>query len=235
MALLPKIKRTFWFDERVFDLPPDQKLVLLWLITNGETDACGALTLNTRQFTQDTKLPVESLEETILSLQAPPSPLERLGKIVWLRNFLKHQLEPGQRGPKSNFHHSIARCIAKLPKHLRQIAVAEYPEFGPAVLALAPPAEESLEVPPSPSEREKSLQVPPRDRNSTAQHSTALPSSGESEGGEPVAEDPEWLSMPLPVLQERATALAQGGDGPAKKIARAMMAVLKRRKNRRAA
>jgi hypothetical protein len=126
----PKIHSTFWSDEDVENLDSECKLVLLWLITNPNTNLLGICQPSSRRFQLDTALPVEALQRAYKAL---PKALSVVGGSVFIRNYIRYQFGVGTKLTKNNIFRSIQSAYESTKdESLRGLVLGEYPEFQAA-------------------------------------------------------------------------------------------------------
>jgi hypothetical protein len=180
----PKILSRIWKDDGFWQLDAAGKVAFFWLLTNGETNNCGHLVFSTRQFESDTGLKAEGVVNLV-------KPLARAfvfdGQHIWVRNFMRHQWSPGERGPQSKMFKGLVNAIASMPETLRKEALREYPEFYAAVCGITSPLQAPCLHSPPPSNGVSPLQGPYKaPEQSRAEQSRAESSSeggvGETDG-----------------------------------------------------
>src|SRR5687768_9269287 len=91
MAKQRVVNTYFWSDDFILDLKPDEKLLFLYVLTNPQTDLCGAYQIAMRKIVFETGL----TEKRILDILGK---FARAEKIIYedgwmiVRNFTKHQV-----------------------------------------------------------------------------------------------------------------------------------------------
>ena len=121
-----KISSEFWGD--LGELPPDLKLCALWLMTTSRRKVCGYVETSERMFLFETGLPSEALGRTI---EALPNTFRRVGKGVWIRNFIRRQIGAGKALAQNNWTKSLCREIETIGLDALRLMVAEeYPEIA---------------------------------------------------------------------------------------------------------
>lgn len=123
-----KLKSSFWSDSRIEELPSEQKLALLWLITNSGRDICGFVRVTPRRFLFETGLDYHHLET---ACQALPTSFEALGKgLFFIVHFLRHQFgKGGTLKPGNLVLVSVVRHAESLPEALAKAFFHHYPEL----------------------------------------------------------------------------------------------------------
>jgi hypothetical protein len=157
-----KINSSFWADAGVENLPPQQKLALLWLMTNSSRDLLGFVSVTARRFIFETGLdslhPLQGACEALprsfqviptptrppsihlrSPLQAPSIPLaspfeDPHGVTIFITNFLRHQFGAGGNISLQNkVIVSAIKRAATLPTPPQQLFVEAYPELREAI------------------------------------------------------------------------------------------------------
>jgi len=206
----PKIHSRIWKDEDFWQLDAADKVAFLWLLTNGETNNCGHLVFSPRQFTSDTGLDPKG----VLNLaKALPRAFVREGNHLWLRNFMRHQWSPGERGLNSKMFKGLINAIASMPETLRMECLREYPEFYAGVMAILAPAKPLASPLQAPSYPPSPLQGPYKaPEQSRAEQSRAESSS--LEGGPGETAPAVTLPPGFPATLDDAQAHAAGAGVP---------------------
>lgn len=122
------IKSSFWSDSRIEELPADQKLALLWLLTNPSRDLCGFTRVSARRFQFETGLAITVLGEACKALPSsfhPPSE-----GVYFAVHFLRHQFgKGGALNLRNKVIVAAARHADALPIPLRSSFFEAYPEL----------------------------------------------------------------------------------------------------------
>lgn len=124
------IKSSFWTDDRIELLPPEQKLSLLWLITNQGRDIAGFVTKTSpRRFELDTGIKIEDLER---ACQALPESFQALPDgSFFCTNFVRHNY--GRHGKISNGNKiiiAVLRHVEALTSEQQALFFRAYPELA---------------------------------------------------------------------------------------------------------
>ncbi|WAC18807.1 hypothetical protein OVA24_16375 [Luteolibacter sp. SL250] len=123
------IKSSFWADSHIENMPPDQKLALVWLMTNAGRDGCGFTAITPRRFTFDTGLPVTVLEEACAATCG--SILVLPGNVYFVRAFIRHQFCRGDSlSLKNNVLRAVVKQARRLPAAQQEAFFTEYPELA---------------------------------------------------------------------------------------------------------
>jgi len=56
------VKKEFWGDPEIEDLSPEEKLSILWLMTNPRRDLCGFTEISEKRFEFETGVKIENIE-----------------------------------------------------------------------------------------------------------------------------------------------------------------------------
>lgn len=90
MAEYSYIKASFWTDPDNEDLTPGEKLVFLYIITNGKRTQSGIYEVSDRRISFDTSLPEEEIP--LIKKKLSESGMIKYDEnLIWVVNFLKHQ------------------------------------------------------------------------------------------------------------------------------------------------
>lgn len=107
-----KIEETFWTDPKVSNLPPYEKLLFIYLITNSHVHYSGLYQISRATIQDETSLTPDALNKSLTSLI--DNRLIRYDndkKIVWVINMAKHQV---QQGNKTNLIIGFAKQFNRL-------------------------------------------------------------------------------------------------------------------------
>ncbi len=148
-----KITERFWEDEDIAALQTDEKLAVVWLITNAGVNILGLTEVSPRKFSFDTGMPIETLWR---ATQALPRACVRDGHSVLLLNFIRHQIGEGESlVDNTNMFKSVRRAFQGLNRdNFRAALLAKYPQLS---LPLPTPCKPSVALA-SPSSTPKPLQ-----------------------------------------------------------------------------
>jgi len=84
-----QVKSIFWSDDRVGALSPEEKLAILWLMTNSRLDLCGFCRPEKRWFEFETGIPFEALGRACKGFTNSIHTLE--DGTIFIRNYVRHQ------------------------------------------------------------------------------------------------------------------------------------------------
>jgi hypothetical protein len=126
MVMSPKIHPTFWSDPNIEPLNAEQRLAMLWIMTNPQINVCGFFSVSRRRFSFETGLSESALEST---LKALPRALKAFNDgTIYVRNFIRHQLGDGEQLAKNNIFKSILTVFKGIKNaELRDMIAADYP------------------------------------------------------------------------------------------------------------
>jgi hypothetical protein len=118
-----RLECTTWDDPWFSELPPEAKLLFLYLITNRRTTACGAFEITLRAIAFETGLP--NVETTLAMLG------ERVvwwpqHQVVFIRNFYRWQSDNTNKG---NFRIGAKRALAEFTPDVIATVTHVYPEL----------------------------------------------------------------------------------------------------------
>ena len=162
-----KISSEFWDDELIEDMPPEQKLCALWLLTNHRRTLCGYVEISEKMFVYQTGLAVDVLNSTIKALakglprgcQGVGKPLVKVGKGYLWRNFIRKQFGGGNSLVRNNMSKQICREVDALGgEDLRRAVGKEYPELRAILCADSSSKSEALTKPLPRAREEKSIE-----------------------------------------------------------------------------
>jgi hypothetical protein len=123
----PFIDPAFWSDPDIEKQPAGVKLSALWLITNSQTSLLGVCGASVSRYTFETGLPSQALTRT---LQALAKSLTKIGDVIFIRNYVRHQFGAGEQLQKNNFFKPLSSLFVSIKDDkLRAEILKEYPEF----------------------------------------------------------------------------------------------------------
>lgn len=147
-----RLECTTWDDPWFSELPPESKLLFLYLITNRRTTACGVFEVTLRAIAFET------------GITDPLVVLASLGdRVIWwpehqvifVRNFYRWQSDATNRG---NFQIGAMRALSEFPEDVQATVGDVYPELAPRELTPSPTHKDPIPIP------------SPRDSNETPRH-----------------------------------------------------------------
>ena len=150
------IEPKFWSDPDLENLGGDEKLALLWLITNSQTDLCGFCEVGKRRFEFETGKPLEALQR---ACDGGGKGFEKVDKnTYWIRNYVAYQMGRGDRLIRNNMGRSVVKHLSALSEEKRDLFLSEYPEIE-AILSDGRHSQQALSKPsegvPKGKEKEK--------------------------------------------------------------------------------
>lgn len=136
------IKPSFWSDPDIEGQPPNNKLVMLWLITNQQTSIIGVCSASPARFEFETKLPSSELDKAIKGLGRS---LKVFGDKVFVVNFIRHQWGDGDKLKANNVFRGLCAAVLALKcKDLRNAILTEYPLIRQALPKPSPSPSQAL-------------------------------------------------------------------------------------------
>lgn len=127
----PMVDQSFWSDPDIEGQKAGVKLAALWLITNSQTSLLGLCGASDQRFKFETGLPSEALESAIKAL---PRSFIRIGGVVFLRNYVRHQFGTGDKLTRNNFFVALKSLFLSIKDaDLQAEVLKEYPEFTEAL------------------------------------------------------------------------------------------------------
>lgn len=128
----PLLDQAFWSDPDIEQSPSEVKLAALWLITNPQTNLIGVCGASSGRFTFETGLNSEALERALKGL---PRAFVRVGSVVFVKNYIRHQFGSGDKLKRNNFFVALKSLFLGIKdERLRMLFVTEYPEFKEALM-----------------------------------------------------------------------------------------------------
>lgn len=127
----PFIDQAFWSDPDIEGAKAGVKLTALWLITNSQTNLLGVCGASESRFRFETGLDDKALTST---LEALPRAFVRVGGVIFVRNYVRHQFGSGDKLKRNNFFVALKSLFLGIKDdRLRDLIVTEYPEFKEAL------------------------------------------------------------------------------------------------------
>lgn len=127
----PMIDQAFWSDPDIEGAKPGVKLTALWLITNSQTNLLGICGASEGRFIFETGLDAKALPST---LEALPRAFVKVGQLIFIRNYIRHQFGSGEKLKRNNFFVALKSLFLSIKdEELRLIVLQEYPEFNEAL------------------------------------------------------------------------------------------------------
>jgi hypothetical protein len=119
------IETAMWDDPWFAELPPNAKLLFVYLITNRRATACGVFEIQRRALVFETGLSGDAVKEAIDALAAK---VTWWGdhQVIWVHNFYRRQR--ANTGP--SFTVSAINALANYPSDVQTAVLAEYPELS---------------------------------------------------------------------------------------------------------
>jgi hypothetical protein len=143
-----KISPSFWTDPDIEVLTPEQKLAVLWILTNPQMNLCGFCQVSLKRFHFETGLTEDVLATTIGKLARSFKHFEEKN-IIYSRNYIRYQLGSGSKLMKNNIFVSLLstfRSAAVFPP-LAEAILSDYPEINKGLQEGLERASLSLQTP----------------------------------------------------------------------------------------
>jgi hypothetical protein len=138
----PVIDPAFWSDPDIEAAKTGVKLCALWLITNSQTSMLGVCGVSEARFAFETGLPADALTSTLKALHKS---FVRVGNVVFVKNFIRHQFGAGEKLTRNNRFRPLKSLFASVKDpELRKVILAEYPEFKEGLAKGLPRASQAL-------------------------------------------------------------------------------------------
>jgi hypothetical protein len=126
-----KIKASFWDDEAVGRLAEEGDhpalVSLLWLMT-ASVNSAGWTEISARKFHFQTGCNPLALAK---ACQALGDSVVALGKGIWLRHYIRHQLGTGPSMAANNMAAGVVRALRDTPPEIVKEVLHQYPELKP--------------------------------------------------------------------------------------------------------
>lgn len=123
----PLIDQAFWSDQEIERASSTVKLAALWLITNSQTNLIGVCGASEARFVFETGLKPEALQR---ALEALPKSFVKVGDVIFVRNYIRHQFGAGDKLVRNNFFTSLSSLfLAVKNPELKALILEQYPEF----------------------------------------------------------------------------------------------------------
>jgi hypothetical protein len=156
------IETAMWDDPWFAELPPNAKLLFIYLITNRRATACGVFEIQRRALVFETGLSGDAVKEALAALTDKVTWWAE-HQIIWVHNFYRRQR--ANTGP--SFTVSARQSLAMFPVTVQETVILAYPELHPG----------TIDPPPGPP-KGKTTQSPPK------AHPSARVAAGYPEGGD---------------------------------------------------
>lgn len=127
----PLIDQAFWSDPDIEGSKAGVKLAALWLITNSQTNLIGICGASMGRFEFETGLKSEALTS---ALEALPRAFVKVGSVIFVRNYIRHQFGSGDKLKRNNFFVALKSLFLSIKDEaLKSLVLQEYPEFEEAL------------------------------------------------------------------------------------------------------
>lgn len=118
-----------WSDPAFEELPPEGKLIFLWLLTNPTRDNAGVTRVGLKRLSFETGIPLADLDG-YLGLAMRAGKFEKHGDRVLSVNWIKRQIGTGESFVRNNIIKQISKLMESYPDSLKQSLLAHYPDLN---------------------------------------------------------------------------------------------------------
>ena len=125
-----KISGDFW--TKTIELEADEKLALLWFLTNERMHLCGFCEVSEKLFSVFTGSKFEALQRAMEGLRKGFVAISGGGNGWWSREYIAEQFGRGKKLAANNMARSLVRDLRACPVEVQKLVLAEYPEVIPA-------------------------------------------------------------------------------------------------------
>ena len=125
-----KISGDFW--TKTIELEADEKLALLWFLTNERMHLCGFCEVSEKLFSVFTGSKFEALQRAMGGLRKGFVAISGGGNGWWAREYIAEQFGRGKKLAANNMARSLVRDLLACPVEVQKLVLAEYPELIPA-------------------------------------------------------------------------------------------------------
>lgn len=127
MSLTTKVYSSFWSDEDTGSLSAEQKLAVLWILTNRDTNNLGYVKVTPKQFIFDTGLPFDALKSALEALTRTfVTHLDDTRLEVLALGYIRFQFSDAVTNPKNNIHTHLCRMLLTAPSWVQQALLSRY-------------------------------------------------------------------------------------------------------------
>lgn len=124
-----KISGDFW--TKTIELEADEKLALLWFLTNERMHLCGFCEVSEKLFSVFTGSKFEALQRAMGGLRKGFVAISGGGNGWWSREYIGEQFGRGKKLAANNMARSLVRDLLACPVEVQKLVLAEYPELIP--------------------------------------------------------------------------------------------------------
>ena len=125
--LSTKILSSFWSDAEIGELSPPQKLALLWILTNRDTNNLGLAKVSKRQFEFDTGVSMEELESALKLLPRTfPHQQSEHGLQVLAVNYIERQFGDVANVPSNHVYKHLCRILSQSEEWPQRLLLSRY-------------------------------------------------------------------------------------------------------------
>ena len=118
-----------WCDPAFEELPPEGKLIFLWLLTNPTRDNAGVTRVGLKRLSFETGIALADLEGYLESAMRAGK-FEKHGDRVLSVNWIKRQIGTGESFVRNNIIKQISKLMESYPDSLKQSLLSYYPDLN---------------------------------------------------------------------------------------------------------
>lgn len=118
-----------WSDPAFEELPPEGKLIFLWLLTNPTRDNAGVTRVGLKRLSFETGIALADLDG-YLELAMRAGKFEKHGDRVLSVNWIKRQIGTGESFVRNNIIKQISKLMESYPDSLKQSLLSHYPDLN---------------------------------------------------------------------------------------------------------
>lgn len=192
-----KISGDFW--TKTIELEAEEKLALLWFLTNDRMHLCGYCEVSAKVFSVFTGSKFEALQRAMEGLHKGFVAISGGGNGWWAREYIAEQFGRGKKLAANNMARSLVRDLLACPVEVQRLVLAEYPELIPAFEREGGASPDKGLATPCQGEREGERE---REREGEGEREGEVRGVGEGAGELPLAG--------LPLAAEAAAPVAEG-------------------------
>lgn len=118
-----------WSDPAFEELPPEGKLIFLWLLTNPTRDNAGVTRVGLKRLSFETGIQLDTVED-YLDFAMRAGNFEKHGDRILSVNWIKRQIGTGESFVRNNIIKQISKLMESYPESLKQSLISHYPDLN---------------------------------------------------------------------------------------------------------
>ena len=118
-----------WSDPAFEELPPEGKLIFLWLLTNPTRDNAGVTRVGLKRLSFETGIQLDTVED-YLDFAMRAGNFEKHGDRILSVNWIKRQIGTGESFVRNNIIKQISKLMESYPDSLKQSLLSHYPDLN---------------------------------------------------------------------------------------------------------